>query len=70
MNFDLYKRRQKKKKKKKKKRRSSFKVGVNEMPIQFTHDDMATGHAISGARLLTPLEMNTIVIKYPSNQFN
>ena len=45
-----------------------FKAGVNEMPVQPTHDDMAIGHAISGARLLTPLRVDTIVTKYPSNQ--
>ena len=45
-----------------------FKVGVNEMPIRSTHDDMATRHAINGAGLLIPLGVNTIVTKYPSNQ--
>ena len=57
-------------KKKKKECRSSFKVGVNEMPVRPIHDDMATGHAISGAGLLTPLGVDTIVTKYPSNQYN
>ena len=41
---------------------------MNEMPVQPIHDDMFTGHAISGARLLTPLRMDTIVTKYSSNQ--
>ena len=31
---------------------------------------MSTGHAISGARLLTPLEVDIIETKYPSNQIN
>ena len=44
-------------------RRSFFKVGVNKMSVRPTHDDMATGHAISGAGLLTPLGVDTIVIK-------
>ena len=43
---------------------------MNEMPVQPTHDDMATGHAINGAGLLTPLGVDTIVTKYPSNQYN
>ena len=29
---------------------------------------MSIGHAISGVELLTPLGVDTIVIKYPSNQ--
>ena len=45
-----------------------LKVSVNKMSVRPTHDDMATGHAISGARLLTPLGVNTIVTMYPSNQ--
>ena len=57
-----------KKKKKKKNVNSLFKVGVNEMPVRPTHDDMATWHAISGVGLLTPLGVDTIVTKYPSNQ--
>ena len=49
--------------KNKKKRNADplFKVGVNEMPLRRTHDDMATGHAIIGAGLLTPLAVDTIV---------
>ena len=51
------------KKKKKKKSQTSFKVGMNKMPVQPIHDVMSTGHAISGARLLTPLGVDTIVTK-------
>ena len=47
----------------KEERRSPFEVGVNGMPVQPTHDDMATGHVISGARLLSPLGVDTIVTK-------
>ena len=54
--------------KKKKNADPLFKVSVNEMFVQPTHDDMAIGHAISGAGLLTPLGVDTIVTKYPSNQ--
>ena len=43
---------------------------MNEMPVRPTHDDMAIGHVISGVGLLIPLEMDTIVTKYPSNQYN
>ena len=50
------------------KHQSSFKVGVNEMLLRSIHNDMSTGHAITGAGLLIPLEVNTIVTKYPSNQ--
>ena len=42
-----------------------FKVGVSEMPVRPTHDDMATGHAISGAGLPIPLGVDTIVTIYP-----
>ena len=38
-----------------------FEVGVNEMSVRPTHDDMATGHTISGAGLLTPLRVDTMV---------
>ena len=41
---------------------------MNEMPVQPTQDDMSTGHAISGTRLLIPLEVDTIVTKYSNNQ--
>ena len=47
--------------------RSSFKGGVNEMPIGPTHDDMCIGHAMSGVGLLIPLGVDTIVTKFPSN---
>ena len=45
-----------------------FKVGVNKISVRPTRDDMATCHAISGAGLLTPLGVDTLVTKYPSNQ--
>ena len=48
-------------KKKKKNVDPLFKVGVNEMPVRSTHDDMAIGHAIIGVGLLTPLGVDTIV---------
>ena len=51
--------------KKKKNADPLFEVGVNEMPVQSTHDDMATSHAISGAGLLIPLGVDTIVAIYP-----
>ena len=41
---------------------------MNEMPVRPIHDDMSIGHAINGARLLTPLKVDTIVTKYPNNQ--
>ena len=41
---------------------------MNEMHVRATDDDIATGHAISGAGLLTPLRVGTIVTKYSSNQ--
>ena len=41
--------------------RSFFKVGVNEMPVQPTHDVISRGHVISGAGLLTPLGIDTII---------
>ena len=53
----------KKKKKKKKNTEPFFKVGVNEMPVRPTHGDMSTGHANSGAGLLTLLRVGTIVTK-------
>ena len=37
---------------------------MNEMPVRPIHDDMATGHAISGAGLLIPLGVDTIVAIY------
>ena len=40
---------------------------MNEMPVQPTHGDMATSHANSGVGLLTPLKVDTIVTKNPSN---
>ena len=40
-----------------------FKVGMNEMPVRPTHGDMSTGHANSGAGLLTLLRVGTIVTK-------
>ena len=55
-------------KKKKKNIDPLLKVDVNEMPVRPTHDDMATGHTISGVGLLTPLGVDTIVTMYPSNQ--
>ena len=42
---------------------SSFKVCVNEMSVQPTHDVMSTGHAINGVGLLIPLKVDTIVAK-------
>ena len=39
-----------------------FKVGVNRMPIRPTRDDMSTGYAISGARLLTLLKVDTMIV--------
>ena len=48
------------KERKKEECRSFFKVGVNEMPIRPTHDDMSIGHAISGARLLTPYRVDKV----------
>ena len=54
--------------KKKKNADPLLKVGVNKMPVRSTHDDMATRHAISGTGLLIPLEVDTIVTMYPSNQ--
>ena len=48
--------------------KSSFKVDVNEMPVQSIHDDISKEHAINGGGLLTLFEMNTIVIKYLNNQ--
>ena len=38
---------------------------MNKMSVRPTHDDMATGHTISGAGLLTPLGVDTIVAMYP-----
>ena len=49
--------------KKKKNADPLFKVGMNEMPVRPTHGDMSTGHAISGAGLLTLLRVGTIVAK-------
>ena len=48
---------------KKEERRTFFKVGVNKMLARPTHDVMPIGHAISGAGLLTPLGVDTIVIR-------
>ena len=44
-------------------RQSSFKVSMNEMPIQPTHDVMFTRYAISGGGLLIPLGVDTIVTR-------
>ena len=35
---------------------------MDEMPIRPTHDVMFIGHAISGARLLIPLQVNIMVV--------
>ena len=43
---------------------------MNEMPIRSIHDDMSTRHANSGAGLLIPHGVDTIVTKYPNNQIN
>ena len=42
---------------------SSFKVGMNEMPVRPIHNGMSIGHAPSGAGLPTPLGVYTIVTK-------
>ena len=41
---------------------------MNEMSVRPTHGGMATGHANSGVGLLTPLRVDTIVTKNPSNR--
>ena len=38
---------------------------MNKMSIRPNHDDLATGHTISGAGLLTPLGVDLIVAMYP-----
>ena len=44
-------------------RQTFFKVGMNKMPIQPTHDVMSIEHAINGAGLLIPLGVDTIITK-------
>ena len=40
---------------------SSIEVDVNKMSVRPDHNTIPLGHDISGARLLTPLRMDTIV---------
>ena len=50
--------------KKKKNADLLFEVGVKKMLVQSTHDVMPSRYNISGARLLTPLKVNTTVPRY------
>ena len=52
----------------KKKNADLFEVSGNEMSVRPTHGGMATGHVNNGVGLLTPLRVDTIVTKNPSNR--
>ena len=44
------------------KQQSSFEVAVNYMFVSPTYDAMPSEHSTNDAQLLTPLNMNTILI--------